>query len=234
MSNQECTQMLAGFGKGCSTNTILTDQAKDMTVLRDQPYRTNVAKELDPVSHLGARPMHKSTLILEKRPAVTDYTSSYNQFYTSQRIQPIIKYYGYPDEIKHLGMNTDGKEHLTTHKETFYQKELIPRSILNKAVAENRMKGTWGLTMKEITNPTSCSQSYSTSYSSMHDIRYRHPTCANIPEFHPKRYAHNIITGEERATVQPTNYKRKSGDWLQQYSRQRCCTALKLGLHNQK
>ncbi|XP_078097048.1 uncharacterized protein LOC144510879 [Mustelus asterias] len=223
MSNQECTQILVGLGKGCSTNTILTDQAKDMTVLRDQPYRINIAKEAEPVSHLGARPMHKSTLILEKRPAVTDYTSSYKQFYTSRRIQPIIKYSGYPDEIKHLGMNTEENEHLTTHRETFYLKEVIPRSIQNETVAENRTRGTWGLAMKEITNPPSCSQSYSTSYSSMLDIRYQLPPCANIPEFHPKRHTHNIITGEERPNIQPANYKRKSGDWLQTYSRQRGC-----------
>ncbi|XP_067859829.1 uncharacterized protein [Heptranchias perlo] len=223
MQNQECTQMLAGFGKGCNTNTILTDQAKDITVLRDQPYRTNVAKELEPVSHLGARPMHKSTLILEKTPVVTDYTSSYNQFYTSQRIQPVIKCFGYPGEIKHLGMNMDVKEQITTHKETFYQKELVPRSILNKAVVENRTKSTRGQAMKEITNPTRSSQNYSTSYSSIHNIRYQHPPCANIPEFRPKRHTHNIITGEERPSVQPANYKRKSGDWFQQYSRQRGC-----------
>ncbi|XP_072337960.1 uncharacterized protein [Scyliorhinus torazame] len=223
MPNQECIQMLAGFGKGCSTNTILTDQAKDITVLRDQPYRTNISKEVEPVSHLGARPMHRSTLILEKRPAVTDYTSSYKQSYTSRRIQPIFKYSGYPDEIQHLGMNTDEKEHLTTHRETFYLKEVVPRRILNKVVNENRTRGTRGLAMKEITNPTSCSQNYSTSYSSMLDIRYHQPPCANIPEFHPKRHSHNIITGEEWPRVQPTSYKRKSGDWLQLYSRQRGC-----------
>uniref|UniRef100_UPI00398F70ED uncharacterized protein isoform X3 n=1 Tax=Pristiophorus japonicus TaxID=55135 RepID=UPI00398F70ED len=195
MSNQGCSQILVGFGKGCSTNTILTDQAKDIAVLRDQPYKTNVAKELVPVSRLGARPMHKSTLILEKTPVGTDYTSSYNQFYTSQRIQPIIKYCGYPGEIKHLGMNMDWNEHRTTHKETFYQRELIPHSILNKAVAENRTKSTRGLAMKEITNPTRSSQNYNTSYSSIHNIRYQHPS-AHIPEFHPKRHTHNIITEE--------------------------------------
>ncbi|XP_048408382.1 uncharacterized protein LOC125462393 isoform X3 [Stegostoma tigrinum] len=126
MSNHEWTRILTGFGKGCCTNTILTDQAKEMTVLRDQPYRTNVAKEMQPESHLGARAMHKSTLTLGKKSAVSDYTTSYKQYFISQKAQPIFKFSGYPDEIKHLGVNTDGKEHLTTHREAFFVKEVIP------------------------------------------------------------------------------------------------------------
>ncbi|XP_020389010.2 uncharacterized protein LOC109934750 isoform X2 [Rhincodon typus] len=223
MSNHEWTQILTGFGKGCCTDTILTDQAKEMTVLRDRPYRTNVAKEMQPVSHLGARAMHKSTLTLGRKSAVSDYTSSYKQYFISQKAQPIIKYSGYPDEIKHLGVNTDGKEHLTTHREAFFVKEVIPRRILNKTVVENRMKNTQGLAMKEITTATSGRASYCTSYSSVHGIRAHHPTSAHIAELQPKRHTHNIITGEEGPSVQPTNYKRKSGDWLQQCSRQRGC-----------
>ncbi|XP_072416279.1 uncharacterized protein [Chiloscyllium punctatum] len=126
MSNHEWAQILTGFGKGCCTHTILTDQAKEMTVVRDQPYRTNVAKEMQPVSHFGTRAMHRSTLTLGKKPAVSDYTSSYKQYYIIQKAQPIIKYSGYPDEIKHLGMNTDEKEYVTTHRETFFVKDVIP------------------------------------------------------------------------------------------------------------
>ncbi|XP_072416275.1 uncharacterized protein [Chiloscyllium punctatum] len=223
MSNHEWAQILTGFGKGCCTHTILTDQAKEMTVVRDQPYRTNVAKEMQPVSHFGTRAMHRSTLTLGKKPAVSDYTSSYKQYYIIQKAQPIIKYSGYPDEIKHLGMNTDEKEYVTTHRETFFVKDVIPCRILNKTIVENRMKNTRGLAMKEITNPKSSSASYCTSYSSVHDIRVHHLTSANIAEFQPKRPTHNIITGEESPSLQHTNYKRKSGAWLQQCSRQREC-----------
>ncbi|XP_072125628.1 uncharacterized protein [Mobula birostris] len=176
MKNQGCAEILVGFGKGCSTDTILTDQGKDITVLRNQPYRTNVAKKLGCRIPLGARPMHKSTLILEGPEAAIDYTSSYNQ-----------------------------------------------RSILNKVSMENRTKGAQGLAMKELTNPTGSSQNYSTSYSSTHDIRCMDPSsCANISEFQPKRHTHNIITGEELSNVHLINYKRKSEEWLQQYSRRRC------------
>ncbi|XP_062915133.1 uncharacterized protein LOC134352016 isoform X2 [Mobula hypostoma] len=222
MKNQGCAEILVGFGKGCSTDTILTDQGKDITVLRNQPYRTNVAKKLECRIPLGARPMHKSTLILEGPEAAIDYTSSYNQCFTNQKIQPIIKHTGYPDEIKNLGMNIEGKGHSTTQKEAFCLKEFMPRSILNKVSMENRTKGAQGLAMKELTNPTGSSQNYSTSYSSTHDIRCMNPSsCANISEFQPKRHTHNIITGEELSNVHLTNYKRKSEEWLQQYSRRR-------------
>ncbi|XP_048408381.1 uncharacterized protein LOC125462393 isoform X2 [Stegostoma tigrinum] len=158
-------------------------------------------------------------------------TLNIHKYFISQKAQPIFKFSGYPDEIKHLGVNTDGKEHLTTHREAFFVKEVIPRRILNKTVAENRMKNTRGLAMKKITSPASGRASYCTAYSSVHGIRAYHPTSAHIAEFQPKRHTHNIITGEEGPNVQPTNYKRKSGDWLQQCSRQRGCFYDRFFLH---
>ena len=64
--------VVKGFGQGSDTTTVLTDKAKNITVIADEPYFSRHSRTHESATrHIkGSLPMHRSTLILETCPIV--------------------------------------------------------------------------------------------------------------------------------------------------------------------
>ena len=72
------TEVASGFAQGTDTATVLTDKAKNITVIADEPYFSRHSRtRVSPVArHVkGTRPMHRTTLTLEVSPAKPSHLS---------------------------------------------------------------------------------------------------------------------------------------------------------------
>lgn len=70
-------EVVKGFGQGSDTTTVLTDKAKNITVIADEPFFSRHSRTHTAVArHVkGTRPMHRSTLTLEVCPAKPSHLS---------------------------------------------------------------------------------------------------------------------------------------------------------------
>nr|XP_006007002.1 PREDICTED: uncharacterized protein LOC102361368 [Latimeria chalumnae] len=84
MMEQGKAEVILGLGQGIFTDSILTDQGKKMTLISDLPYEQRFLQKPKPVSYLGARPMHRTTMKLGNRRDGTDFTTSHEHCYAGK------------------------------------------------------------------------------------------------------------------------------------------------------
>ncbi|XP_064415221.1 uncharacterized protein LOC102361368 [Latimeria chalumnae] len=221
MMEQGKAEVILGLGQGIFTDSILTDQGKKMTLISDLPYEQRFLQKPKPVSYLGARPMHRTTMKLGNRRDGTDFTTSHEHYYAGKgdgrEMSNVPRRLPYPSVC--LSDVDMGMDYRTETAESCCPKEIIPHNIVHRPVLENRTRNIRGTAMKEITMYQGQKPDYQSTYTIVYSLQSRNQAKKPGPTFRTRQHTYNIITGEDRRPAQTaSDYRRRSGDWLVRHS----------------
>ncbi|XP_002738670.1 uncharacterized protein LOC100370273 [Saccoglossus kowalevskii] len=214
MASSSATSSSRSRGQGHSTSTILTNRAKDITVISDVAFKdrkTPISPDRPPK---GTRQMHRTTLTFDKQPPKMDYlTSSFSAFGGSKSVSPAVRPLPCPSlHSSHFDIGITRQKFYNTHyggnylsKETTHPNETHYPSLVNRSF---NMRGA---DMQDVLVRRNWQPNYWSSYTDVHDRlgMQRGPGEARPT---PAHIRHNIINGRRIGPEIPQDHHRISGN----------------------
>ncbi|XP_076810084.1 uncharacterized protein LOC143452839 [Clavelina lepadiformis] len=220
MANLEVTRTPIRLGQ--SAITLRTQNAGYIPAISDLTYRDRTQKRTW-LSYKGARPIHRTTLTLDRSKPKLDYVTLYKyHFHGNPHLQGVRRPPTCPSMFT---SQWDIGENKTTDFTTQTEQMFPPKTgesvkTQRKVQQRNRYNNTHGRKMMDVTDMDT-GASYVTSYRVTHDVlgRSRGPGVPHARKIPPR---FNVISGETLANaVKGSSHRLRSGNRVLSQQRQR-------------
>ncbi|XP_070580921.1 uncharacterized protein [Ptychodera flava] len=200
--------------QGHSAATILTNRAKDITVISDVPYKERKLYVPPDRPPRGTRSMHRTTLTLEKSPVDTNYTTStMSSFGGSKTLPAAVRPFPCPSlHTSHFDIGITKDRYRDTHYgKTYFSKETRHPNETHYPSLVHRSFNIRGADMQDVLTRKSWQPNYWSSYADVH-TRLGLQRGPGAPRPDPAKINYDILNGRRIGPEIPADHHRMSGN----------------------